>query len=382
MRFDQLKIKDELVKNLENEGILEATQIQQDVIPKILERQNIAASSQTGSGKTIGFLLPLVQLLDQSKKEQALILCPTRELAQQVGKVFEKLTNKSACVIYGGVEYKEQIEAINSDSSIIIGTAGRVLDLVQQGVLVFKNLNYFVLDEVDQMLGLGFYDSIITLSKLRSAEAQTICLSATLTKNAIELLDNITSNIIIVNKETKLRANEDIEQYGYIVEMPMMDHLLIHIIRSNKIGQGIIFTRSKKMADIVAKKLLENGLKSEAIHSDKSQAAREYILDRFKNNETSYLVATDVIARGIDIDNIEYVINYGLPLEAEQYIHRIGRTGRAGNKGVAISLSPLEEKPLLDKICILMKKNIPMQVEHPYKMSPKHNKKKTGFRNI
>ncbi len=373
MGFTSLGIDIRLINKLDQMNIKSPTSIQSLVIGEIILKKSIVATAQTGSGKTLAYLLPLVQNLQNSTQENsigALVLAPTRELAQQISAVCNMLCEGSTlkcATIYGGVEYEPQKKELLQCPDIVISTPGRLIDLINQGALVHSQVEHFVVDEIDQMLSLGFRDAIIELSKLRSQDAQTLCFSATLPPHVTEILESIMPcGYKHLSLDGESLAVEKIEMQGYYVSMAMMDHLLLHLIQRNSPGHAIIFTRSRKMADRVAKLLVDHGIKAEAMHSEKSQAAREYILSRFKDRETQILVATDIIARGIDVDDVDQVYNFGLPLEAEQYIHRIGRTARAGRSGLAITLCTPEEKSLLGATCKLMKRKIPMIVDHPY----------------
>lgn len=385
--MDSLNISRETVKALNSLGIKEATDIQKLVIPDAISGHNITAISQTGSGKTLTFLIPLIEYFLKDKNSQnpfiefqALILCPTRELAQQVAAVYNNISTASdksfpeAVLIYGGVEYAPQIEALKKENRLIISTPGRLLDLLTQNVFSFKALKYFVLDEVDQMLDLGFYESIIKLSKICCAQAQYICTSATLPDRAEKLLSEICPSIKISRLKNQKLVVENIRQSAFLVEKEMMDHLLIHLLRSEKPEHAIIFTRSRKMADRLTKVLIENTFSAEAMHSERSQTAREHILERFRAGQTRFIVATDLIARGIDINNISHIINYGLPQDPESYIHRIGRSARAGESGIAITLCTPDETIMLSNICKLIKQNIPLLSKHPYKIVKKKGK--------
>ncbi|MFI3267386.1 MAG: DEAD/DEAH box helicase [Rikenellaceae bacterium] len=388
MNFEELGINTIFINQLEKLNISTPTPIQELVIGKILNNDSIIATSQTGSGKTIAYLLPLIQQLSQETAEtKALILVPTRELAQQVGGVCKCLceaTSLKHTIIYGGVDYEPQIESLKANSEIIIATPGRLIDILERKMSEIQNIGYFLLDEVDQMLDLGFLEPIKTLSHLRNDKTVTLCFSATMTDSIKEVIYELNENIEVVNVENQRLAVEKINQINYFIDRSMMDALLLHLLRKEKPSQAVIFTRSRNMADRLVDILSQNELKSEAMHSDKSQAAREHILGRFKSLETTILVATDVIARGIDVDSITHVFNYGLPQSAEQYIHRIGRTGRAGRSGKAITLCCPTDKLLLEATCKLMKHNIPSEMNHPY-MTPdvikalepqKKNKKK------
>ncbi len=370
--FAQLGIKNEGLEILSKHKIENPTPIQELVIPRVLDRNNLCATSQTGSGKTLAFLLPLFQNLSCDAQDgiKALILVPTRELAIQISKVSEMLMEAYSvtyATIYGGVEYQPQIDALKQNPQLIIATPGRLIDLIGQDVVTLQGLSYLVLDEADHMLDLGFRDAILYLAKYRADDACTLCFSATLPEKVEQTIQQIAPNIQRLGVQSFALAVEQIEQSGYYVEFSMMDALLLHLLKKEQCQHAILFTRSRKMADRLAKLLCENKISTEAMHADRSQVAREYILGRFKSGETQVIVATDVIARGIDIDDVTHVYNYGFPQDAEQYVHRIGRTGRAGRTGKAITLSPPEELNLHKDICSFMKKNIPMSTEHPYK---------------
>ncbi len=365
MSFDSLGVDPFIVAQLQKLGKVSPTPIQNLVIPSALAQKSILARSQTGSGKTLAYLVPIVQTL--SIGQRALILSPTRELVQQIGGVCHAVCDKRCVMIYGGVEYDTQREELSQGYDIMVSTVGRLMDLIGQGIIDISGVEIFVLDEVDQMLDLGFRDDILHLAKFRSREAQTLCYSATLP----DMVEGIVAQImpedyLRVDNEGESLAVDRIEQEGYYVSLEMMDHLLLHLLRSHPLKRGIIFTRSRKMADRLSLLLRENEIYAEAMHSDRSQAAREHILTRFRLGETTLIVATDVIARGIDVDGVDVVYNYGMPLEAEQYVHRIGRTARAGRSGRAVTLCVPTEKPLVDRVCKLMRRHISMSVRHPY----------------
>ncbi len=369
MGFEELSIVERLVDKLSTKRFLLPTDIQELVIPRALMGESLLAMSQTGSGKTLAYLLPIVQRL-LSGEGRALVLLPTRELAQQVGEVCRWLCDGEgleSAVIYGGVEYSPQEEALARAPQLIISTPGRLIDLIDRGCSHLSEVEYFVLDEVDQMLDLGFHDPILQLSKLRGEASQTLCFSATLSPEVVATTTELSDDLIRIEVESQRLAVESIEQSAYFVsDLMMMDSLLLHLLRRELPPQGVVFTRSRKMADRLAELLRSNGFGAEAMHSDRSQSAREHILGRFRDGETTLLVATDVLARGIDIDTITHVFNYGLPLSAEQYIHRIGRTGRAGRSGRAMSLCGVSERGMLSDICKLMRQNIPIDRTHPY----------------
>ncbi len=365
MSFERLGVSPNIVERLHGVGIAEPTPIQGCVIPRALNTESILARSQTGSGKTLAYLIPIIQQLNGGRR--ALVLAPTRELVQQIANVCAQLCSLRCVAIYGGVEYDAQREALSGGADIIVSTVGRLLDLLGQGVADISGVDMFVLDEVDQMVDLGFRDDILLLAECRSEGAQTLCFSATIPSEVERVVaDIMPDGFSRVELPEESLAVERIEQLGYYVSRDMMDHLLIHLLSIHRSQKAIIFTRSRKMADRISLLLRDRGFHAEAMHSDRSQTAREYILGRFRAGETTLIVATDVIARGIDLDDVEVVYNYGMPLEAEQYIHRIGRTARAGRSGRAITLCEPSEKPIVDRVCKLMRRHITISVNHPY----------------
>ncbi len=367
MTFLELGIEPHIARSLEQLSIVEPTPIQQALLPRAIEGCSLVARSQTGSGKTLAYILPIVQALSQQSSARALVVAPTRELAQQIAGVYSSIVgaDDSLAVIVGGVDYAPQREILARAPRMIVATPGRLLDLIGQGIEVAK-VSHFVLDEVDQMLDLGFREPIFELAKLREDGAQSLCFSATLPPSVEELLLKVVPDSERVVLAGEKMAIEKIEQLGYYVSMAMMENLLLHLLRVEKAEHSIVFTRSRKMADRVVALLKDNNFSAEAMHSDRSQAAREHILSRFRGGETSILVATDVVARGVDIDSVTHVFNYGLPLSAEQYIHRIGRCGRAGRSGRALSLVTPDEKPMVNEICKMMRRHIIFDAAHPY----------------
>ncbi len=376
MHFIDLSISQPLVAKLESQGILAPTMIQQLVIPAVLRDESVVAKSQTGSGKTLAYLLPLIQMLGHEGKvdcgARVLILVPTRELVQQICRVCEWLTcdSNTRCVaIYGGVGYDTQHEAMGQNPDVLVATPGRLQDLIEQGKVSLASVKRVVFDEVDQMVDMGFRDPIMTLTALCVARQQTLCFSATLPVEVTQMLNSIAGVYDVVEDKSQPLAAQQINQSAYFVEQSFMGALLLHLMRMCAPNRTIVFCRSRKMADSLNKLLLESKFSSEAIHSDRSQAAREYILQRFKDGETKVLVATDLLARGIDVMEVSHVFNFGLPQNPEQYIHRIGRTGRAGHVGEAISLLCPDEQKLLGETCAMMRQAIPVMMSHPY-MTP------------
>ncbi len=372
-KFQELGVESRFVESLAGRGITTPTTIQQLAIPAILRGESVVAKSQTGSGKSLAYLLPLLQMLSMSESPNSdvklLILTPTRELAQQVGAECERLSTLPLAVVYGGVEYAVQIEMFDAQPQIVVATPGRLQDLVERGVAKLEAVRHFVLDEVDQMVDMGFREAIIEIATCRANGAQTLCFSATLPAGVEQVLAEIVGEYSLLEDQSQPLAAQSITQSGYYVEQSLMDQLLLHLIRTKQPSRTILFCRSRKMADRLNKILLAAAMSSEVIHSERSQAAREYILGRFKSGETTILVATDLMARGIDVEGVSHVFNFGLPQNPEQYIHRIGRTGRAGGVGEAISLVCPDEASLLGATCALMRQPIPMSTSHPY-MTP------------
>lgn len=362
-----LGLDDNLVAALTVQNITFPTQIQRLAIPRILSGESLIVKSPTGSGKSLAYLLPMLQILTTRDLEsQMLVLLPTRELAQQVGRVLESLgSSVSMAVIHGGVDYDLQKEVLSRNPRVIIATPGRLQDIISQDIIILNLIRYFILDEVDQMVDLGFRQPIVELSRLRVEGAQSLCFSATIS----ELVGEVMGEFPIIEDESLPLAAQSIEQSGYFVEQSMMEHLLLHLLRSKNPSRAIIFCRSRKMADRLAELLRASSFAAEAIHSDRSQAARDYIFARFRGGETQLLVASDIVARGIDVEGVSHIFNFGLPLTPDQYIHRIGRTGRAGASGEAITLICPDEYNLLRGICGLMRQNIPINNTHPY-MTP------------
>ncbi len=373
MKFSELKLAEPLLERLSQASISEPTPIQELVIPAALRGGDLLAISPTGSGKSLAYLLPLLHRIaacdDRSRSTTAIVLTPTRELAQQVGALcahYGEALSVSCTVIVGGIDYAPQREALAANPDVVVATPGRLIDLLDQGATSLDSLSYFILDEVDQMVDLGFRDPIVRLSTLRSSSAQTLCLSATLPQGVQSVVETIAPSIELLRPADNPLSVATIEHFGYYVSFQMMDQLLLHLLHVESPTRAIIFTRSRKMADRVVGMLAENSIVAEAMHSDRSQVAREHILDRFRTSQTTILVATDIVARGIDVEGVTHIFNFGLPQSPEQYIHRVGRSGRAGEQGRAISLFTPEERPMLDAICSLMKRHMTLDPSHPY----------------
>jgi len=359
MKFTELNIIEPILKSLQSEGYLEPSPIQELAIPVLMEGKDILGSAQTGTGKTAAFAIPILQELYQttSKHEtryiKALVLAPTRELASQIKDSFStygKHLGLRVAVIFGGVSQRPQTEALFKGIDILVATPGRLLDLVNQGFIDFSKLKYFVLDEADRMLDMGFVKDVEKIIKLIPKQRQTMLFSATMPKEIIALSQSILKDPIRVSVKPVETTLEVIEQSIYKVTKKDKVELLIHLLKKGTIDSALVFTRTKQWANKVTKALVAVGIKAEAIHGNKSQNAREKALSNFKSKQIQVLVATDIAARGIDIDLLSHVINYDLPEVPETYIHRIGRTGRAGFSGTAISFCSPEEAGLLKDI--------------------------------
>jgi ATP-dependent RNA helicase RhlE len=370
MTFKDFDLSVAIIKALEEKGYQHPTPVQKDAIPQILSGKDILGSAQTGTGKTAAFCIPLLETLNRNKKHsgiRALILTPTRELAIQV---FDNLTfygkymQIRSTVIFGGVSQYQQVKDIRRGVDILVATPGRLLDLINQGIVSLKNLEVLVLDEADRMLDMGFIHDIKKLLKLVPASRQNIFFSATMPADVQLLVKSILKNpvrIAIENNGSKPRINQSV----YYVPRESKRALLKHVIREKEMQNVIVFARTKHGADKIAKDLNKSGITAEAFHGDKTQNARQRALSNFKRNETRVLVATDIAARGIDIVDLPFVINYELPESAETYTHRIGRTGRAGQAGFALSFCDHDERPHLSNINRLATHRLTI-VDHPF----------------
>jgi len=361
MAFSSFMLDKNIIKAVEESGYTEATEIQTAAIPVILSGQDIMAGAQTGTGKTAAFALPILQKLIQTtsidsnkeRKVKALVLTPTRELAQQVYKSFVdygKFTDINTAIAYGGVSIKPQIEALNAGADILVATPGRLLDHLINGSLTLEHLSYLVFDEADRMLDMGFKDEINRILNRAPIKRQTMLFSATFDEAIFKLSKTLLNEPKLIEVGERNAAATEVEQIVYNVDADRKRELTSHLIGAKNWRQVLIFTRTKQGADALAKEMCKDGIKTQSIHGDKSQGARDKALAEFKAGKTRALVATDVAARGIDIIDLQYVINYELPYVAEDYIHRIGRTGRAGSSGLAISLLSPSEDWLLEAI--------------------------------
>ncbi len=375
MTFKELKLIEPLIKALDKKGYETPSPIQQKAIPYILEGHDMFGCAQTGTGKTAAFALPILQLLEANKKPnsrreiKALILAPTRELASQISENFTAYGANlgfSHAVIFGGVSQFHQVNTLKKGIDILIATPGRLLDLMQQGFIKLGGVNYFVLDEADRMLDMGFIHDIKKVLTKLPAKKQTLFFSATATPTIMKLANGILHNPVSVAVNPVSSTAALIKQQVYYVKQDKKVGLLKHIIESQKIGHALIFTRTKRGADKVAKQLNGYGIKAEAIHGNKSQGSRERALKAFKDRTLRILVATDIASRGIDVDKLSHVINFEIPEVPETYVHRIGRTGRAGEDGIAISLCAHAELPDFKGIEKFLKKEIEVVKKHPF----------------
>lgn len=365
----------ELQRAISSEGYTNPTQIQAECIPPVLDGCDVIGSAQTGTGKTAAFALPLLQQLSfesrrpRSRAPRALILAPTRELAAQIGDslaTYGRFLQLTHTVIFGGVNQYRQVKAMHRGVDVLVATPGRLLDLIQQGHIQLDHVEMFVLDEVDRMLDMGFIPDIERIRALLPGERQTLFFSATMNGKMEALARTMVNNPVRIAIEPEAPAVERIEQTVLFVHQKQKDKLLLELMEATEGGKVILFTQMKHQANRVADKLEQAGIRSEAIHGNKSQAARTRALEGFKQGRFRVLVATDVAARGLDVDDITQVINYDLPMEPETYVHRIGRTGRAGMDGQAYSFCSAEERSLLRNIEKLLGQRVPAVLDHPY----------------
>jgi len=376
MLFEQLGLIEPILKALKREGYTEPTPIQQQAIPVVLEGKDILGLAQTGTGKTAAFAIPMLQLFHKEQSHtkgyrhiRSLILTPTRELAVQISESFAsygRYTGIKHEVIFGGVSQHAQTIALRNGTDILIATPGRLLDLMNQGYIHLDHLEMFVLDEADRMLDMGFIHDVKKLIRQLPRQKQTLLFSATMPPQIAELAGSLLHSPVRVEVTPVSSTAEKIEQSVYFVDKKQKQSLLVHLLSEMNIQRTLVFTRTKHGADRIAKDLKKANIAADAIHGNKSQAARQNALNNFKRGKLKVLVATDIAARGIDVDSLEHVINFDLPDVAETYVHRIGRTGRAGASGMAFSFCDgREEMSNLKDINKLIGKKIPA-IEHPF----------------
>ncbi len=368
MKFTELGLNEHILRAIKDQGYDTPTPIQAQAIPVVLEGKDVLAGAQTGTGKTAGFTLPLLQRLSKSPKPKgkrpvrALVLTPTRELASQVAESvrdYGKYLPFKSTVIFGGVSINPQIHTLKNGVDIVIGTPGRLLDLMNQRALDLREVEYLILDEADRMLDMGFIHDIKKILKVLPVKRQNLLFSATFSNEIKKLADGLLNNPTLIEVARTNATSAAVEQIVYPVDKARKREMLTHLIKENDWQQVLVFTRTKHGANRLAEQLDKDGITSAAIHGNKSQNARTKALSQFKDGRVKVLVATDIAARGIDIDQLSQVVNYELPNISEDYVHRIGRTGRAGNTGQAVSLVCVDEHEYLRGIESLTKNKIP-----------------------
>ena len=376
MLFEEVSLSKSIQKAVYEEGYISLTPIQEQSIPVVLAGRDIIGCAQTGTGKTGAFAIPVIHQLHRkvgsSKKQKvirALVVAPTRELAVQIGESFDKYgkyTNVVQLTIFGGVSQIPQVNQLDRGIDILVATPGRLLDLHKQGFIDLSQIDTLILDEADQMLDMGFINDIKKIVKLVPNDRQTLLFSATMPMSIRELAEMFLKDPVQVEVAPVSSTAEKVEQRVYFVDKADKRQLLYHLIKNENITDTLVFSRTKHGADNIVKALRKQGVAADAIHGDKSQNARQRVLDSFKSKEVGVLVATDIAARGIDIDQLDYVINFDLPNIPETYVHRIGRTGRAGNDGVAISFCGKDEVGYWKDIKKLIKVDVTEVKDHPY----------------
>ena len=376
MTFKELHLVAPILKALEAEGYTTPTPIQEQSIPHILRGKDLLGCAQTGTGKTAAFAIPILQnLLLQQKEDaynhhtKALIITPTRELAIQIDESFAaygKHTGLRHTVIFGGVSQFHQTNELRRGVDILIATPGRLLDLIAQRYVNLDQIKMFVLDEADRMLDMGFIHDVKKIIARLPEKRQTMFFSATMPPEITKLSSSILTNPVRVEVAAVSSTAENVDQHIFLVEKNDKRQLLIHLLKDGAIQNALVFTRTKYGADKIAKELFRANIKADAIHGNKTQAARQKALNNFKEGKIRVLVATDIAARGIDVDDLSHVINFELPNIPETYVHRIGRTGRAGNSGSAFSFCDMEERAYLRDIHKLIDQTIPVVEGHPY----------------
>lgn len=399
MLFQKLRLIEPLLRAVRSEGYTIPTAIQREAIPYVLAGRDLLGCAQTGTGKTAAFALPILQLLHDRlvgskgdahgstaahgashghthapahRRIRALILTPTRELAAQIGESFRVYGQHAGLrhtVVFGGVNQRPQVQAIRQGVDILVATPGRLLDLINQRVLSIREIEIFVLDEADRMLDMGFIHDIRRVIALIPRKRQTLMFSATMPKEIRAMADQILTNPVAVTVPAESPAADTVQQSLYFIDQTLKSDLLKQVLENPEVTRALVFTRTKRGADRVVKRLIHAAIPAEAIHSDKSQRERARALENFKRARTRVLVASDIAARGLDVDGISHVINYDMPAEAETYVHRIGRTGRAGARGQAISFCTVEQHGELRVIEKLLGRPIPV-LQHSLKPHP------------
>ncbi|WP_299130490.1 DEAD/DEAH box helicase [uncultured Winogradskyella sp.] len=395
MSFKDLKLIKPLLRAIDASGYTEPTLVQQKAIPPILEQKDVIVSAQTGTGKTAAFALPILQHLfdkqdapKRGKKIKALIISPTRELASQIQhnfKTYAQFSNLRSFAIFGGTSIEPQVDVLKKGIDILVATPGRLLDLHKQDYINLDHIETFVLDEADLMLAMGFIDDVKKIERLCPEQKQTLLFSATIPYKIELLASSILKNPERIDVTPTHSVAKDISQVLYYVPKRRKIELCLHLLRNEIKGNVLIFRRTKFGVNKLEQSLLKNGYKADSIHGDKNQSDRQTALNKFKNGYAKILIATDVAARGIDIDQLDNVFNFDIPNQAETYVHRIGRTGRAGNIGKAHSMCSADEKSYVKTIEQYINVQIPVETEHPYPLDPKakpivHKKKGSKYK--
>lgn len=372
MTFEQLGLSAQILRAVEGRGYTIPTPVQSQTISHVLARRDLLACAQTGTGKTAAFALPILQRLSQAssdrgaRKIRALVLSPTRELAAQITQSFQaygRFTGLRSTAVFGGVAQGPQVRALQQGIDVLIATPGRLLDLMNQGWVDLSRIETLVLDESDRMLDMGFLPDVRRVIAQLPARRQTIMFSATLPESIERLAAGITREPVRIRIAPPRNETPLIEQSVYFVAKAHKSRMLTAILSAPEIARALVFTRTKRGADRVAEQLNKAGIRAAAMHGNKSQSARQRTLADFRTNRTSILVATDIAARGIDVTGISHVLNYDLPEEPETYVHRIGRTGRAGATGIAVSFCDAAERPYLQAIQRLIRQTLPQGAE-------------------
>ena len=380
MKFEDLNLHPTLLKAVKDQNYISPTAIQEQAIPLILKDNDVLGTAQTGTGKTAAFALPILHHLINEKsnnnktKIRALVVTPTRELAIQIGENFTdyaKYNNIKNTVIFGGVKQGTQTNALANGVDVLVATPGRLLDLMGQGFISLNDIGYFVLDEADRMLDMGFINDIKKLLDKLPKNRQSLFFSATMPNSILTLSNTILRNPKKIAAHQVSTTAETIQQSIYYTNKSDKKDLLFHILKNKDINQTLVFSRTKHGADRIVRNLQKNNIEAAAIHGDKSQNQRQRALQSFKDYKVRVLVATDIAARGIDIDKLSYVLNYDIPNEPETYVHRIGRCGRAGEKGVSISICEPEENVYAKDIEKLIKQKIEAVQNHPFPQTEK-----------
>lgn len=375
MQFESLNIIEPILRSLKEEGYSKPTPIQSQAIPIILNKTDLIGCAQTGTGKTAAFAVPIIQLLynnksfERKKKIRSLIVTPTRELAIQIDESFMaygRHTGLTSTVVFGGVNQNPQTSALRSGVDILVATPGRLLDLMNQGFISLNSVEIFVLDEADRMLDMGFIHDVKKIISALPQKRQSLFFSATMPPEIVKLAGSIVYKPVKVEVTPSATTVDIVNQFVYFIDKGNKNSLLIELLKDDKIKTALVFTRTKFGADKVVRVLEKKNIRAEAIHGNKAQNARQRALSNFKSQTTRVLVATDIAARGIDVDDLQFVINYEIPNISETYVHRIGRTGRAGANGTAISFCDAEEKPYLRDIEKLITKKIQVIDDHPF----------------